>query len=129
MKCSNCQTVNPEGAKFCINCGNTLALTCSNCGTPLMAGAKFCQNCGHPAGTPIALVATPAPPSTAPPVMPTPTSAPEPAVGTLQQFIPKEFLSKLEAARANRSMEGERRIVTVLFWVLGLRAFMKRAIG
>jgi len=33
----------------------------------------------------------------------------------LQQYIPKELLGKLETARANRSMAGERRIVTVLF--------------
>jgi class 3 adenylate cyclase len=37
------------------------------------------------------------------------------AVARLQQYIPKELLGKLEAARANRSMAGERRIVTVLF--------------
>jgi class 3 adenylate cyclase/tetratricopeptide (TPR) repeat protein len=37
------------------------------------------------------------------------------ALARLEQYIPKELLSKLERARANRSMEGERRIVTVLF--------------
>ena len=28
MKCSNCQTVNPEGAKFCMNCGSALERRC-----------------------------------------------------------------------------------------------------
>jgi adenylate cyclase len=37
------------------------------------------------------------------------------AEARLQQYIPKELLAKLEAARASRSMEGERRIVTMLF--------------
>ncbi len=27
MKCSNCQTSNPDQAKFCMNCGNSLAAT------------------------------------------------------------------------------------------------------
>ncbi|HLF37893.1 MAG TPA: adenylate/guanylate cyclase domain-containing protein [Anaerolineales bacterium] len=33
----------------------------------------------------------------------------------LLQYIPKELLAKLEAARAGHSMEGERRVVTILF--------------
>ncbi len=33
----------------------------------------------------------------------------------LQQYVPGELLAKLEDARARRSMEGERRIVTMLF--------------
>ena len=47
MNCPNCQTDNPDQAKFCFNCGTPLALTCSNCGTSLPGGAKFCFNCGH----------------------------------------------------------------------------------
>jgi class 3 adenylate cyclase/tetratricopeptide (TPR) repeat protein len=39
----------------------------------------------------------------------------EPSTTHLEQYIPRELMSKLEAARANRSMAGERRIVTVLF--------------
>ena len=33
----------------------------------------------------------------------------------LDPFLPKELLAKLEAARAGRAMEGERRVVTMLF--------------
>ena len=33
----------------------------------------------------------------------------------LQRYMPKELLNKLEAARKSGSMEGERRIVTILF--------------
>jgi class 3 adenylate cyclase len=43
------------------------------------------------------------------------TAAPAESLGHLQQYVPKELLGKLEAARANRSMAGERRVVTVLF--------------
>ena len=129
MECPTCKTHNPEGAKFCFNCGTTLAINCRNCGTRLLANARFCFNCGTP-------VATPSPdnaqtPSTEYPVpgKNEPVSSRHPELGApstanstvdtslarLQQYIPKELLSKLETARANRSMAGERRIVTVLF--------------
>ncbi len=32
-----------------------------------------------------------------------------------QRHIPKDFAAKLKAARASRSMQGERRVITVLF--------------
>ncbi len=32
-----------------------------------------------------------------------------------QKRIPKDFAAKLEAARARRSMQGERRVITALF--------------
>ncbi|HET6261408.1 MAG TPA: adenylate/guanylate cyclase domain-containing protein, partial [Chloroflexia bacterium] len=109
MNCPRCQTANQEGAKFCINCGNPLSISCSNCGTQLPPGAKFCHNCGQAVGV-AAAVAPPAPAAVAPPA-----TAVDPALARLEQYIPKELLNKLERARASRSMEGERRIVTVLF--------------
>ncbi len=48
MKCWNCQTVNPEEAKFCFNCGVQLRRACQNCGAELSPTAKFCHNCGQP---------------------------------------------------------------------------------
>ena len=48
MKCSNCQFENPEGAKFCQNCGEPQTVACHSCGTRLPRGAKFCFNCGAP---------------------------------------------------------------------------------
>ena len=50
MNCPSCQTANPDGAKFCFNCGAALALTCIHCGASLPAGAKFCANCGTKVG-------------------------------------------------------------------------------
>ncbi|HUS14082.1 MAG TPA: adenylate/guanylate cyclase domain-containing protein, partial [Chloroflexia bacterium] len=38
-----------------------------------------------------------------------------PAPPRLEQYIPRELLGRLEAARSAHSMEGERRVVTVLF--------------
>src|SRR4051812_21692004 len=99
MNCANCGAVNPEGAKFCSNCGNSLSLACVNCGTKLAPEAKFCFNCGHPVGPP-APTATSQPPTPAAPAMPVPPAASTPAYDSgadpLQQYIPKEFLSKLE---------------------------------
>ncbi len=121
MDCPNCQTHNPEGARFCFNCGTSLSINCSNCGTQLVAGAKFCFNCGHPVCAPVSSTTGAPPPSQVAPspsssISTTLTTAPSnSAHDRLQQYIPKELLGKLEAARANRSMAGERRIVTVLF--------------
>jgi class 3 adenylate cyclase len=50
MKCPQCQTENPTGARFCNQCGAALAARCANCQTELPAGARFCTNCGQPVG-------------------------------------------------------------------------------
>ncbi len=65
MNCPNCHFENPDGAKFCQNCGHKLEQPCPNCGTANAAGAKFCMNCG----TRLAVYPTP------------PPGRPEPAAG------------------------------------------------
>ena len=64
MSCPSCGADNPEGAKFCNECGVSLLRVCSACGTTNAPGAKFCSECG---GT-LPLAAAPAPPS--PPAVP-----------------------------------------------------------
>jgi class 3 adenylate cyclase/tetratricopeptide (TPR) repeat protein len=98
MNCPNCKTKNPEGAKFCFNCGETLTISCANCGTQLPMDAKFCFNCGHAVAQSEALIASQ-----------------DVQESQLRQNMSREFAAKLEAARSARSMEGERRIVTILF--------------
>lgn len=100
MECHTCQRPNPVGAKFCMNCGASLALVCPSCQTENPAGARFCFNCGFQL--------TAAAPVAAPPPA-------EPPQARLQSYVPKELLSKLEGARASGGMQGERRIVTMLF--------------
>ncbi|NIL97034.1 MAG: zinc-ribbon domain-containing protein, partial [Planctomycetales bacterium] len=68
MICPNCRTENPEGAKFCNQCGSRLAASCPNCGHQNPPEAKFCNECGarlegtsaDPAGKE---TASPAPPT------------------------------------------------------------------
>ena len=48
MICPNCQTNNPNNARFCLNCGQGLVQKCSNCKSDLAPGALFCMHCGQP---------------------------------------------------------------------------------
>ena len=71
MKCPHCQAENPEGVKFCGECGQLFQreLTCPNCGYKNANNIKFCHDCGH------ALVEkAPAPSPAAPPPSALPTS-------------------------------------------------------
>ena len=51
MRCAACGTENTVGAKFCSECGTTLARTCPSCSEPIAAGAKFCSECGAAASS------------------------------------------------------------------------------
>jgi membrane protease subunit (stomatin/prohibitin family) len=50
--CPNCGTQNNVGAKFCGNCGKSLApvakMICPKCGAAMPETMKFCGNCGSP---------------------------------------------------------------------------------
>jgi len=50
MDCSVCGTANSVGAKFCVECGNRLAVVCPACGTHNLPTAKFCQECATALG-------------------------------------------------------------------------------
>ena len=45
MRCSNCKADNPDGLKFCNECGAALKRTCAKCGFENSAMAKFCGQC------------------------------------------------------------------------------------
>ena len=47
MRCSECDSENFEGSKFCVSCGSRLGLVCVHCGTNLPQEAKFCYECGR----------------------------------------------------------------------------------
>lgn len=70
--CPQCNSMQPDGAKFCNECGGTLASVCPACGAQLTAGSKFCNGCGSQTG---ARAASPPPPEI-------PSGQPVPPQGT-----------------------------------------------
>jgi class 3 adenylate cyclase/tetratricopeptide (TPR) repeat protein len=106
MKCSNCQTPNLDGARFCINCGNPLPIQCPNCGHSNPALAKFCSNCGHKLDQ--AIEDQPAPRDSGQEHTP-----PLSTQSILKQLIPNELMRRIE--QTGNSLVGERRVVTMLF--------------
>jgi len=56
MHCTICGCENPDGAKFCIDCGAPLKNRCPSCEHENLPRAKFCAECGTP------LTAQPQPP-------------------------------------------------------------------
>lgn len=92
MKCPNCQFENPDDMNFCGNCGNPLAVKCPECSHNNRAGSQSCELCGgqlHPQSLPASLK--------------------RPPEGYTPPFLKKEIL------KAPGSMEGERKMVSVLF--------------
>lgn len=61
--CSNCGSDNPEGQRFCNQCGNALAATCPACGASNPPGSRFCGQCATPLSEE---AAAPEPPSPVP---------------------------------------------------------------
>ena len=47
MKCPECQFENPEGIKFCGECGTKLERICPKCNSSNPPQFKFCGECGH----------------------------------------------------------------------------------
>ncbi|MGH2382732.1 MAG: adenylate/guanylate cyclase domain-containing protein [Candidatus Limnocylindria bacterium] len=64
MTCTSCGADNELGRKFCMSCGQRLAMSCPNCGTANTPGARFCGECGEGLGaadaSPVAASAVPA---------------------------------------------------------------------
>ena len=46
MRCSNCGSDNPDGKRFCADCGAPLANRCPKCGAENPPGKRFCGDCG-----------------------------------------------------------------------------------
>ena len=93
MKCPKCQFENPDGKKFCRECGSKLRLACPQCAAEIISSDKFCGECGHALKKPIE---TPAVDYSKP-----------------QSYTPKFLADKI---LSNRSvLEGERKLVTVFF--------------
>jgi class 3 adenylate cyclase/tetratricopeptide (TPR) repeat protein len=92
MRCPKCQFENPEGVKFCGGCGSRLEKPCPQCGHKNPPQFRFCGECGQ------SLEQLPA--------SPVDYAAPH-------SYTPKFLADKILTSRS--SMEGERKLVTVLF--------------
>jgi class 3 adenylate cyclase/tetratricopeptide (TPR) repeat protein len=86
MRCPSCGFENPEGLKFCNECGAPLRMPCAQCGFANQPQAKFCGECGA-------------------------SLSPHPPV--LRRYTPAHLAEKILTSRS--ALEGERKQVTVLF--------------
>jgi len=93
MKCPKCQFENAEGIKFCGECGAKLETICPKCSFRNAPGIKFCGECGHN----LREAKAPAPVDYSKP----------------QSYTPKFLAEKILST--GKSLEGERKLVTVLF--------------
>lgn len=93
MKCRRCHFENREAARFCLKCGEKLELHCPQCGKVLPVGARFCDGCGHD--------------------LTKPKEVPPIDYDQPQCYTPKFLADKILTTRS--SIEGERKLVTVLF--------------
>ncbi len=93
MKCPECQFDNREGVNFCEECGSTLELKCPNCAAIIPPYRKFCGKCGHK--------------------LPENIEIPPIDYSKPQSYTPKFLADKILNSRS--SIEGERKLVTVLF--------------
>jgi hypothetical protein len=93
MKCPKCQFENRDGAKFCKDCGADLKAAYSKCGTAYEFGSKFCDECGFDLRKSSESLSYE-------------YSHPD-------SYTPKFLADQILTSRS--SIEGERKLVTVLF--------------
>ena len=93
MKCPKCQFDNPNGMKFCGECGTKLEKICPKCNFSNPPEFKFCGECGHDLRKPQEI-----PPEDEPVAKPS----------------PEKILAK-EIPPISSPMDGERKYVTALF--------------
>jgi class 3 adenylate cyclase/tetratricopeptide (TPR) repeat protein len=99
MKCPNCQFENPDGMKFCGECGCEIKSVCPQCHFANPPKFKFCGECGARL-------------SAQEKSQPKELSL-EDKLDKLQRYLPKGVTEKILAQRGR--IEGERKHITVLF--------------
>jgi hypothetical protein len=99
MKCPKCQFDNPEGVKFCGECGVKLERICPKCESSNPPYFKFCGECGHNLTLPFE---------------PTPRELSyDEKLDKIQRYLPEGLTEKILSQRDK--IEGERKQVTVMF--------------
>src|SRR5215469_1114572 len=88
MLCTKCKTENPDGLKFCNECGAPFKAPCAACGFENAPAAKFCGQCGGPLGV---------------------------AAATASAKKSDERQIRITEAPSSENLEGERKTLTALF--------------
>ncbi|MGD8264572.1 MAG: adenylate/guanylate cyclase domain-containing protein, partial [Desulfobacterales bacterium] len=99
MNCPKCQFENPEGAKFCVECGNKIEIICHSCSSNNSPSFKFCRECGQKLSIPFE-------------ALPKDLSFDE-KLTKIQKYLPRGLTEKILSQRDR--IEGERKQVTVMF--------------
>jgi class 3 adenylate cyclase/tetratricopeptide (TPR) repeat protein len=112
MNCPTCQTLNRQDANFCKHCATLLTAGCPRCQSPVQEQARFCDACALPFGPTPLTGEFWSPPLTAEKI-----SAPDlpGSKSSLHDLMPAGLAAKLDEARQTGNVDGERRIVTILF--------------
>ena len=110
MRCTNCQFENPQGLKFCNECGVPLQPQCTTCGFANAPRAKFCGECGTPLAGQVPSskfqVQVPSPQQLS--VLSCQFSVPNPPV----TYTPAHLAERIRAVSVT---DGERKTITALF--------------
>src|SRR5712692_275716 len=110
MQCPSCGQDNPEGMKFCGECGAPFKNRCPQCGFENLPRFKFCGECGSP------LALRPSAFQTSDSGLRTPGSpSPQSPASYTPKYLAERILAERAAMEARGSTDGERKTVTVLF--------------
>ena len=112
MECQNCHAENTESRTFCRECGNKLLLTCPECNAENMSDDKFCGKCGNNL--------------LRPKDVPNEFSFDE-KLERIQRYLPKGLTEKILSQKGK--IEGERKIVTVMFCDMANFTLMVESLG
>ena len=90
MICPKCRHGNPDGVKFCNECGSKLEPVCPSCKVANPSGSKFCNECGQDLR----------------PIFESPSEGYE----NPKTYTPVDLAQKIITSR--KHIEGERKLVT-----------------
>src|SRR5262245_12423371 len=100
MRCPSCGADNPEGTKFCGECGVPIQPRCPQCGFANLPSTKFCRECGTPLTGQSAVVRSPL--SAATPPLPRDYTP---------RHLAERILAEQAAMEARSTADGERKTI------------------
>ena len=109
MQCSQCQSDNKAGRKFCRTCGQTLPVPCAQCSFVNELGDQFCGGCGQ--ALPVLFRAQQRPSS----LPQTLASSLPPPLSYTPHHLAERILAEQTALEARGATDGERKTITALF--------------